>query len=119
MKNKKNPPTTFEETILHHLFPDVFDIIAWDCTLTEPDIMREKLAEIVMLRLRDVLTGELAGFTERLSYQITCDLDLPKGPNLYGTGSYIPSNNDERQKLMALWVTKYKACNERKSSHLM
>ena len=113
MKNNKIVLTALEEAIMTHLFSDIFAIIAWNCTLNEPSIMRDKLADLVWKRLNDIFYAELSAFAVRLSEQITCDLDLPKDINLYGCTPYIPAAPEKKEELIQQWLRRYKACTAR------
>lgn len=116
MKKKKIVLTPLEESIMTYLFADIFAIIAWNCTLTEPSIMREQLEEIVWKRLHDIFYAELSAFAVRLSQQVICDLDLPRDINLYGFTPYIPSDPDKKAELVQQWMMRYRECQTQASS---
>ena len=101
--NKTNPLSPFEETVLHNITEEVFEMIAWECGATEDSFARSKLREVVLIRLKQIFQSEFAGFQVRLSSMITTDLDLPQHVNLYGERSYIPNEREEQELLVAAW----------------
>ena len=117
MKHKKITHSKTEEEIFHSLFEEVFEMIAWDCSLPESGLIRDALSKVVALRLMDVFRSELGGFTVRLAHQIAHDLHLPQHVNLYGNTRYIPNDAKGQTELIATWTQQLqKVRMKRKSS---